>query len=128
MTTANSIVQGAVSRGFVRSARPSLGWASLCRRGRHAHTRQDRERRHRRLGGRGHTVAVAGGATAESSTTRAPIPFSDARLKIELNATDGDAGLQVFLDAEPWRQITITNPAGEEVVEVDADEVIRNYG
>lgn len=70
----------------------------------------------------------AGGATAESSTTRAPIPFSDARLKIELNATDGDAGLQVFLDAEPWRQITITNPAGEEVVEVDADEVIRNYG
>ncbi len=58
----------------------------------------------------------------------ATIPFKDARLKIEFNATDGDAGLQVFLDADPWRQISITNPSGRAVVEVEAEQVIRNYG
>jgi hypothetical protein len=34
----------------------------------------------------------------------------------------------VFVDAEPWRQITITNPRGREVVDVEAEDVIRNYG
>jgi hypothetical protein len=41
-------------------------------------------------------------AGAEATT----IPFADARLKIELNATDGDAGLQVFLDGEPWKAVS----------------------
>lgn len=49
-------------------------------------------------------------------------------MKIEYNATDGDAGLQVFLDAPAWREISITNPAGRKVVEVEAAEVIRDYG
>ncbi len=64
----------------------------------------------------------------EQSASRQTIPFADARLKIEYNATDGDAGLQVFLDAEPWHRISITNPHGREVVEVEAEEVIKNYG
>jgi hypothetical protein len=55
-------------------------------------------------------------------------PFPDARLKIEYNATDGDAGLQVFLDAPAWRDISITNPSGRNVLEVEAEHVIRNYG
>jgi hypothetical protein len=71
-------------------------------------------------------VSNAGGASTNASTQR--IPFADARLKIEYNATDGDAGLQVFVDAEPWRQITITNPGGREVVDVEAEDVIRDYG
>ncbi|MGH9190621.1 MAG: hypothetical protein ACRD0Q_11425 [Acidimicrobiales bacterium] len=49
-------------------------------------------------------------------------------MKIEFNSTDGDAGLQVFLDAEPWREISITNPRGRTVVDVEAADVIRNYG
>lgn len=67
---------------------------------------------------------VVAAADGQSRT----IPFADARLKIEYNATDGDAGLQVFLDAEPWRSISITNPRGREVLEVDASVVIRNFG
>ena len=31
-----------------------------------------------------------------------PVEFTDARLKVEINATDGDAGLQIFLDGEAW--------------------------
>ena len=56
------------------------------------------------------------------------MPFGDARLKIEFNATDGDAGLQIFVDAEPWRNVTITNPQGREVARFKAEDVIRNFG
>jgi hypothetical protein len=56
------------------------------------------------------------------------VPFDDARLKIEYNATDGDAGLQFFIDAEAWRHVSVTNPRGRKIVDVDAATVIRNYG
>jgi hypothetical protein len=56
------------------------------------------------------------------------VPFDDARLKIEFNATDGDAGLQFFIDAETWRHVTVTNPRGRKVAEFDAGTVIRNFG
>ena len=68
---------------------------------------------------------------AVASTPRADpetVPFDDARLKIEYNATDGDAGLQFFIDAEAWRHVTVTNPQGGTVLDVDAARVIRNYG
>jgi hypothetical protein len=40
------------------------------------------------------------------------LPLKDARLKIELNATDKDAGVQVFLDADPWQSMDIYDPHG----------------
>ena len=40
------------------------------------------------------------------------VEFKDARLKIETNDTDGDAGIQVFLDSDPWQWIEITDPNG----------------
>ena len=72
------------------------------------------------------TAWLASGADA--APRAATVPFKDARLKIEYNATDGDAGLQVFVDADPWREIRITNPAGRVVAEVEAEDVIRDYG
>ena len=51
---------------------------------------------------------VASTAAARPTT----VPFDDARLKIEYNATDGDAGLQFFIDAEAWRHVVVTNPRG----------------
>ena len=38
------------------------------------------------------------------------VPMKDARLKIELNSTDGDAGIQVFVDADPWKWLEIYDP------------------
>ena len=70
-------------------------------------------------------VAISRAAAPEA---RGAVTFPDARLKIEYNATDGDAGLQVFLDAPPWREITITNPRGREVMHVAAEDVISDYG
>jgi len=63
-------------------------------------------------------------AGAEGTT----IPFADARLKIEFNATDGDAGLQVFLDGEPWRAVSLYSPAGRKLVEITAKDPLKGYG
>ena len=41
---------------------------------------------------------VAPSATAAG--TKQATPFDDARLEIEYNATDGDAGFQIFADVE----------------------------
>ncbi len=40
------------------------------------------------------------------------VPIKDARIKIELNATDQDAGIQVFIDADPWKTMDIFDPYG----------------
>jgi hypothetical protein len=73
------------------------------------------------------------GLTASLSATTAgaqarTMPFSDARLKIEVNATDGDAGLQVFLDGEPWRAVSLYSPSGQRLVEITAKGPLKNYG
>ena len=70
----------------------------------------------------GQVIASAGG------DKHSEVPFDDARLKIEYNSTAGDAGLQFFVDAEDWKHVTVTNPHGRKVLDVDAAKVIRNYG
>ena len=41
-----------------------------------------------------------------------PPKFEEVHLFIEYNSTDNDLGFHVFLDAEEWKSVTITNPAG----------------
>ena len=43
------------------------------------------------------------------------VPIADARLKVEANATDSDAGIQVFLDADPWKVMEIYDPKGSRI-------------
>lgn len=50
------------------------------------------------------------------------IRLADASIIIETNATDSDAGLQVFLDGEEWRQMSLTAPDGRQML------VVRNTG
>jgi hypothetical protein len=73
----------------------------------------------------GLTVSLPASTAGAKART---MPFADARLKIELNATDGDAGLQVFLDGEPWRAVSLYNPAGRKLVEITAKGPLKNYG
>ena len=40
------------------------------------------------------------------------VPLKDARLKIELNSTDQDVGIQAFIDADPWTTMAIFDPDG----------------
>ena len=41
------------------------------------------------------------------------VEIADARLKFEINATDEDGGIQVFIDADAWRWIAIFDPDGK---------------
>ncbi len=60
--------------------------------------------------------AVAGAAVGDGATPAATVvPLKDARLKLEINATDGDGGVQVFLDAESWKEMSIFDPAGRRI-------------
>jgi hypothetical protein len=69
-------------------------------------------------------LLASGGVTA----TGTPIPFDDATMIFEVNATDGDAGLQVFLDGEPWRSVEVHSPDGRKIFAVDGKGELRNLG
>lgn len=58
----------------------------------------------------------------------APLPLSDAGLIIETNATDGDAGLQVFADGTAWRALSVYAPDGHKIVDVRTKGDLGDYG
>jgi Fibronectin type III domain len=43
---------------------------------------------------------------------RPVVQLKDARMKFEINSTDGDGGIQVYIDADPWRRMQIFDPDG----------------
>ena len=76
---------------------------------------------------------LAAGSTAlghdqKSAAAGEPTRLAAATLIIEVNGTDGDAGLQFFLDGEPWNSMTISDPIGNVVVDVDAEGRLRDWG
>lgn len=64
----------------------------------------------------------------DKESKAAEIPFGAAKIRIETNSTDGDAGLQIFLDGEGWKQIRIEDPKGRLVFEVDDFGKLRKLG
>jgi hypothetical protein len=56
------------------------------------------------------------------------VELEDTRLKFELNATDQDAGVQVFLDGEPWEQMKIFDPNGRLIFRSSAKASIGETG
>lgn len=52
---------------------------------------------------------------AEDSHKPGAVPLKDARIKIEVNATDSDAGIQVFIDGDPWKFMAIFDPNGRKI-------------
>jgi hypothetical protein len=67
-------------------------------------------------------------SVAQTAAKEPPEPFDDARLEIEFNATDGDAGVQVFADAEEWRKFEIFRPDGRRILNIEAKGVLRDFG
>jgi hypothetical protein len=68
--------------------------------------------------------------TAASATAapKKPLRYAEHDLFIETNATDRDAGLQLNLDAEDWRSLTIRDPSGRPIVGVQAKGPLRPLG
>ena len=56
------------------------------------------------------------------------IPFTDARIRIEVNATDQDSGLHAMIDAEGWRWVKIYDPKGRVVFHVMGGGGVRKTG
>jgi hypothetical protein len=76
-------------------------------------------------------VALGGTALGRGQAGEAasqPVRLAAATLIIEVNDTDGDAGLQFFLDGEPWNSMTISDPTGRVVVDVDAEGRLQDWG
>ena len=76
-------------------------------------------------------VAVAAARSQPDAGERAAaraIRLADATLIIEVNATDRDAGLQVFLDGEPWSGMGVLAPDGRMILDVDATARLNRFG
>jgi hypothetical protein len=78
-------------------------------------------------------VAAAGGGgasgvAAKSQGQQNPIRYGRDDLFIEYNATAGDAGLQVSLDAEDWQRFTLHDTRGRTLVDVGARGRLRSFG
>ena len=54
--------------------------------------------------------------------------LSAAEIFIEINDTDGDAGIQLFLDGEGWDTMTVWNPSGEIIFTVAGDGAVGQQG
>jgi Fibronectin type III domain len=73
-------------------------------------------------------AALASGGREGAAAQGRPIPFEVSDLFIEINATDGDAGLQMNLGGDEWRRLIIRDPSGRPIVDVAGDGRLRNYG
>ncbi len=71
-------------------------------------------------------ITLGRGQASEAASQ--PGRLAAATLIIEVNETDGDAGLQFFVDGDPWRSMTISDPKGRVVVDVDATGRLKKWG
>jgi hypothetical protein len=76
----------------------------------------------------GAAVALGSSGREGSAAQGRPIPFEASDLFIEINATDGDAGLQMNLGGDEWRRLIIRDPSGRPIVDVAGEGRLRNYG
>ncbi len=65
---------------------------------------------------------------AAATPTGKVVPLKDARLKFEVNATDSDAGVQLFVDAESWREISLFDPSGRRILTTTTEGAIAKQG
>ena len=56
------------------------------------------------------------------------VRLAEAAIFIEINATDGDAGIQVFLDGEGWEVMQVRNPRGQVVLNILGEGGIGQQG
>jgi hypothetical protein len=71
-------------------------------------------------------LALGGGASAHEAAPA--VKLAEATMIVEINATDGDAGLQVFLDGEAWKTMRVTGPDGRTILDVTAKGRLDGYG
>jgi hypothetical protein len=66
--------------------------------------------------------------SAASAPGLAQETFDEIEVLIEINATDGDIGFHVLLDADAWRKVTIDDPRGRRIFKERAKGVLAEQG
>lgn len=61
-------------------------------------------------------------------TTFAQEPFDETKVLIEINASDGDIGFHVLLDADAWNQVRIDDPNGKRIFQEMAKGPLADQG
>lgn len=56
------------------------------------------------------------------------VPFGQTKIFIEVNATDGDAGIQIFLDASGWTRLEVSDPDGQQILDFSANGSVEQQG
>ena len=56
------------------------------------------------------------------------IPFSQTKIIIEVNATAGDAGIQISVDAAGWERLEVFDPNGQKIVDVHGTGSVGKQG
>jgi hypothetical protein len=76
----------------------------------------------------GAAIALGSAIAGLVHATTAPLRFAEADLFVEINATDGDAGLQLALDGDAWRSVEIVDPGGRPIMRVSGESRLESYG
>lgn len=71
-------------------------------------------------------TAFAGDRATQESAKQ--VRLDAASMIVEVDATVGDAGVQFFLDGEPWSSMAVFGPNGRTVLEVDAKGRLKGWG
>jgi hypothetical protein len=70
-------------------------------------------------------LLAAGAATA---VAQEPRRFDSSELFIEINATDGDAGLQMNVGGQEWERLRLIDPRGRTIMDVRGRASLNGYG
>src|SRR5262245_12425918 len=79
-------------------------------------------------------VALIPGASArrgsgeKHNSKGSKTPFEEASIYIEFNSTAQDAGIQVALDAEAWKNLTIVSPDGRNILAFGGKGSLKKLG
>ena len=71
------------------------------------------------------TVALVAGLAAPKALAA---KLDEAEIYIEINDTDGDGGIQVFLDGEGWDEMQMIGPNGDVMFDVSAQSSVGMQG
>jgi hypothetical protein len=74
------------------------------------------------------TAGYAASGSEQAGAGGKVVKVSDARLKFEINATDGDGGVQLFVDAEQWRRIALFAPGGRRIFDARTKGIMARQG
>lgn len=65
----------------------------------------------------------------DADATGETVPFADAQLFFELNSTDNDLGLQLFLDTDDgWKRVRVLDPSRNDVIEFETAGKLSRLG